>query len=204
MLTIHKIEKLDSKILNVSKKKTKKTQILLYDTNRRIDDFINKIKYRKNGKYEDIPHFVVSKLGMVYQILDTDKVTNTFSDPKIDNKQIKIAIENLGWLNKNTITGVLNNWIGDPYRSEPHIRNWRGHYFWDKYTDEQKTSLVRLCTFLCMKHDIPYQTVPSQGFIENLSKFKGIVCKSNFLNIYTDINPSFDFRIFYNDAKDKK
>jgi hypothetical protein len=55
-----------------------------------------------------------------------------------------------------------------------------------------------------MKHDIPYQTVPSQGFIENLSKFKGIVCKSNFLNIYTDINPSFDFRIFYNDAKDKK
>jgi hypothetical protein len=53
MLTIHKIEKLDSKILNVSKKKTKKTQILLYDTNRRIDDFINKIKYRKNGKYEE-------------------------------------------------------------------------------------------------------------------------------------------------------
>jgi len=25
------------------------------------------------------------------------------------------------------------------------------------------------------------------------------VCKSNFLNIYTDINPSFDFNIFYKD-----
>jgi hypothetical protein len=199
MLTIHKIEKLDSKILNVSKKKTKKTQILLYDTNRRIDDFINKIKYRKNGKYEDIPHFVVSKLGMVYQILDTDKVTNTFSDPKIDNKQIKIAIENLGWLNKNTITGVLNNWIGDPYRSEPYIRSWRNYYFWDKYNENQLKSLSQLCDKICDDEGIFKQTVPSQGYLERALNFKGVICKSNFSSIYTDINPSFNFGVIFNE-----
>ena len=129
MLVVHDIETIDKDKLNVVKKKSKKTQIFLYDTQRRVDDFINKIKYRKNGKYDDVPHFVVSKLGMVYQLFDTNHSSNTFDIPKIDKKMIKIAIENLGWLNKNTITGILNNWIGDPYRSEPHIRNWRNYYF---------------------------------------------------------------------------
>jgi hypothetical protein len=61
MLAIHNVENLDNSKLNISRKKTKKNQILLYDTKRRIDDFISKIKYRKNGAYEDVPHFVVTK-----------------------------------------------------------------------------------------------------------------------------------------------
>jgi N-acetyl-anhydromuramyl-L-alanine amidase AmpD len=202
MLVVHDIETIDKDKLNVVKKKSKKTQIFLYDTQRRVDDFINKIKYRKNGKYDDVPHFVVSKLGMVYQLFDTNHSSNTFDIPKIDKKMIKIAIENLGWLNKNTITGILNNWIGDPYRSEPHIRNWRNYYFWDKYNETQMESLSELCNHLCDKHEIFKQTVPSNGYLENVSNFKGIVCKSNFSNIYTDINPSFDFRILFNNAKE--
>lgn len=201
-MLVHDVEILDKNNLKIIKRKSKKTQILLYDTQRRVDDFINKIKYRKNGNYEDIPHFVVSKLGMVYQLFDTNHSSNTFDNPQIDKKQIKIAIENLGWLNKNTITGVLNNWIGDPYRSEPHIRNWRNYYFWDKYNDSQLESLSQLCDYLCDKHDIFKQTVPSNGYLENISNFRGIVCKSNFSNIYTDINPSFNFRIFFNNAKE--
>ncbi len=202
MLVVHDIETIDKEKLNVVKRKSKKTQIFLYDTQRRVDDFINKIKYRKNGKYDDVPHFVVSKLGMVYQLFDTNHSSNTFDIPKIDKKMIKIAIENLGWLNKNTITGILNNWIGDPYRSEPHIRNWRNYYFWDKYNETQMESLSELCNHLCDKHEIFKQTVPSNGYLENVSNFKGIVCKSNFSNIYTDINPSFDFRILFNNAKE--
>ena len=198
-MLVHDVEILDN--LNIVKRKSKKTQILLYDTQRRIDDFINKIRHRKNGGYEDVPHFVVSKLGVVYRLFDPNHSSKTFYNPQIDKKQIKIAIENLGWLNKNTITGVLNNWIGDPYRSEPHIRNWRNHYFWDKYEDSQMETLSQLCEDLCEKHGIFKQVVPSQGYLENVSNFKGIVCKSNFSNIYTDINPSFNFRIFFNNAK---
>lgn len=199
-MLVHDVEILDN--LNIVKRKSKKTQILLYDTQRRVDDFINKIKYRKNGGYEDVPHFVVSKLGIVYKLFDPNHSSKTFYDPQVDKKQIKIAIENLGWLNKNTITGVLNNWIGDPYRSEPHIRNWRNYYFWDKYNDSQMESLSELCEDLCEKHGIFKQIVPSQGYLENVSNFKGIVCKSNFSNIYTDINPSFNFRIIFNNAKE--
>jgi hypothetical protein len=107
----------------------------------------------------------------------------------------------LGWLNKNTITGILHNWIGDPYRSEPHIRNWRNYYFWDKYGETQLDSLAELCEHLCDKHEIYKQTVPSQGYLENASNFNGIVCKSNFASIYTDINPSFNFRVFFSNSR---
>ena len=138
---------------------------------------------------------------MIYQLYDTNYSSNTFNDPKKDRKMIKIAIENLGWLNKNTITGYLNNWIGDPYRTEPHIRNWRNYYFWDKYNETQLQSLSELCNHLCDKHDIFKQTVPSNGYLENVDNFKGIVCKSNFSSIYTDINPSFNFRVLFNNTK---
>ena len=201
---IHKIETIDSSELNVKKRKFKKTQILLYDTQRRIDDFVNKLKHRKNGNYDDIPHFIVSKLGMVYQVFDSNHSSNTFDNPKVDNKMIKIAIENLGWLNKNSITGILNNWIGDPYRSDPHIRNWRNYYFWDKYNEDQLKSLSELCEKLCDEHGIFKQTVPSQGYLENISNFRGIICKSNFSSIYTDINPSFNLGVFFNNTNENE
>jgi len=204
MLVINDIDTLDKDKLNVVKRKSKKTQILLYDTQRRVDDFVNKIKYRKNGTYDEVPHFIISKLGLVYQLFDTDYSSNTFNNPNNDKKQIKIAIENLGWLNKNTITGVLNNWIDDPYRSEPYVRNWRNYYFWDRYNEDQLKSLSELCDYLCDKHNIFKQTVPSQGYMEKVSNFKGIVCKSNFSSIYTDINPSFNFKVFFNDAKENE
>jgi len=204
MLVINDIDTLDKDKLNVVKRKSKKTQILLYDTQRRVDDFVNKIKHRKNGTYDEVPHFIISKLGLVYQLFDTDYSSNTFNDYNNDKKQIKIAIENLGWLNKNTITGVLNNWIDDPYRSEPYVRNWRNYYFWDRYNEDQLKSLSELCTYLTEKHDIYKQVVPSQGYMEKVSNFKGIVCKSNFSSIYTDINPSFNFKVFFNDAKENE
>jgi hypothetical protein len=40
--------------------------------------------------------------------------------------------------------------------------------------------------------------------MENVTNFKGIVCKSNFSNIYTDINPSFNFRVLFNNEKENE
>ena len=199
MLEIQNAEILSDVKLNIVKRKTKKFQIFLYDTQRRIDDFIMKLKYRNNGKYDDIPHYIITKQGKVIKIFDTNYSSKTFGTKGYDNKQIKIALENLGWLYKNTITGILYNWIGDPYRVEPYVKKWRDYYFWDAYSEEQLFALVELCKEICKEHNIPYQTVPSQGYLSNVTKFTGIVCKSNFLNIYTDINPSFDFNIFYKD-----
>lgn len=197
MLQVQSVEDLEGVKLNVSKRKTKKTQIFLYDTQRRFDDFIMKLRYRNNEKYEEIPHFIISKSGDIFKVFDTDYSSKTFGVKNIDNRQVKIALENLGWLIKNTITGALYNWVGDPYRSEPYVKRWRNYYFWDPYSEEQMNALVKITKEICKKHNIPYQTVPSQGYLSNVRKFDGIVCKSNFLSIYTDINPSFNFNIFY-------
>ena len=89
-MLVQDVEILDN--LNITRRKSKKTQIFLYDTQRRLDDFLSKMKYRLNGKYEDVPHYVISKLGVVYQLFDTDHSSNSFNDPQIDKKQIKIAV----------------------------------------------------------------------------------------------------------------
>jgi|TARA_B100001093_G_C26737341_1_gene975056 N-acetyl-anhydromuramyl-L-alanine amidase AmpD len=196
MLEIRDVETISKKNLNHSKRSYKKKQILLYDTKRRIDDFINKLKHRQNSQYEDLPHFIISKMGDVYRLLDTKYHSKTFGDKEIDCRQIKIAVENLGWLNKNTITGYYSNWIGDPFRSEPFVRSWRDKFYWDRYSEPQMECLIELCLDLCNTHNIKERIVPSNGFIEKIDKFEGIVCKSNFSNIYTDINPSFNFKKF--------
>ena len=201
MLIIQDVGALDNVSLNVYKKKIKKKQILLHDTHRRLDDYVMMLKYRRNGKFDDIPHFCINKLGKIYKVLDPKYSSNTFNDPKKDGQQIKIALENLGWLNKHSITGVYFNWINDPYRGEPHLKNWRSYYYWDKYTQDQLTALADLCMVLCVEYDIPYFSVPSSGYIENAEKFRGIVSKSNFSDIYTDINPSFNFNIFEEHVK---
>lgn len=196
-LTILDGENLDKKKLNIVRRKTKKSQILLCDTHRRIDDFFSKVKYRKNGRYSDIPHFVINKQGHIYQLFDTNYYSTTFGDNDLDKKQIKIALENLGWLNKNTINGFLFNWIGDPYRTDPYIRGWRNRFYWDKYTDEQIKSLKGLCEFLIEKHNISNNFISTNGYFTKASNFKGILCKSNFSDIYTDINPSFNFNFLH-------
>ncbi len=202
MLIIKDVEFLDKIKHNIVKRKTKKTQILLFDTCRRTDEYISKLIHRRNGKYKNVPHFIVTKLGIIHKIIDTNFYSDTFGYKDIDKKIIKIAIENLGWLNKNTITGILHNWIGEPYRSEPHIKNWRNHNFWDRYTEQQFNALAELCDELCDKHNITKQSVLSQNIYNNVDKISGIVCKSNFSDIYTDINPSFNFNIFLKHAKE--
>lgn len=199
MLIIEDEESLDKKKLNISKRKVKKTQILLFDTQRRYDEYISKLKYRYDGKYDDIPHYIVTKLGKVYNIFDSNHSSRTFDDYSFDNKLIKIAVENLGWLNKNTITGTYTNWIDDIYRGEPYIKGWRNKFYWDTYPSLQYDSLQELSSMLCEKHNIPKKIVTSNGYVNfnAIKNFKGISCKSNFSNIYTDINPSFNFEGFF-------
>lgn len=195
------LEILDAEVFNLSnlkikKRKYKKTQIVLYDTKRKFNDFIKMLKYRRNGNYEDIPHFCITKAGKIYKLIEPEYMTNTFEDSAIDRRQIKIAVENLGWLNKNTLIGTYSNWINDTFRGEAHVRGWRNYFYWDVYTKEQLAALADLCFLLCVSYDIPYNCVPSSGYFENAKKFNGIVSKSNFSDIYTDINPSFNFNIF--------
>jgi len=197
MLAIQDVGDFKNKVI---KKRTKKRQILLIDTQRRVEDYFNKLKYRNNKKYDQIPHFIITKLGVVYKLNKCEYSSNIFYDNKLDKRMIVIAIENLGWLTKNPINGIFNNWIGDTYRGNPYTKEWREKYYWDPYTNEQVKTISELCNKVCEDYNIEKNIPISNGFFENTSKFKGILCKSNFSTIYTHINPSFNFKnIFKND-----
>jgi hypothetical protein len=202
MLEKIRVESLNEQKLNVVRKVSKKKQILIYDTQRRIEDFVNKLKYRKNGEYDDIPHFIVCKNGNVIEIFNTKYSSKTFDEPNLDKSQIKIAIENLGWLTKNNINGTMTNWCGDIHRGDKtnyHTKMWRNYMYWDVYTEEQYNSLSLLCNELCEKHKIRKEIVSSQSYSTLASKFDGVVCKSNFSDIYIHINPSFKFNLVFQD-----
>ena len=94
----------------------------------------------------------------------------------------------------------MNNWIGDAYRGIPMVSNWKMHYYWDIYTELQMNSLSELCEHLCNKHDIKKQITTNQNYIQNANKYEGVLCKSNFSDIYTHINHSFNFNTIFKNA----
>ena len=182
---------------NFVKRKTKKKQILLVDTKRKLDNYLNMLTYRLNGKYESIPHFVITKTGDIINLFDTNYYSKFLGD-NFDKHRIIIAIENLGELSKNTITNTFQNYLLEKYRGKPFNYNWRNSAYWDSYTEEQFNSLCQLSKELIIKHKIKNVLSMNNNYFINSFNFNGIVFKSNLSNIYKDINPSFNFKGFYN------
>ena len=51
-------------------KNNKKTQIILSDTKRDCKNYIQSLRYRYNNNNPYLPHYVISKTGEVYNIID--------------------------------------------------------------------------------------------------------------------------------------
>ena len=98
--------------------KDRKTQIMLCHTGRDASNYYNSLKYRMDGEYKKIPHYLVTKEGYVVNLISPKSSSEFFGKPKIDNKTIFITLENLGWLKRNSRTGKHVNWIGDIYKGE--------------------------------------------------------------------------------------
>ena len=47
-----------------------KTQIVLTHTGRPLNYYMNSLKKRYNGKYDKIPHYIISKDGKIFQLLE--------------------------------------------------------------------------------------------------------------------------------------
>lgn len=191
MLEIKQITNLGK--IDIVKRQTKKKQILLYDTKRKINNYINKLKHRKITNYTEIPNYIISKSGEIYEVFSPKYYSKMFYDD-IDKRQIKIAMENLGWLIKNPLNGTNTNWLGEKTRIEPFIKKWRGIYYWDNYTKEQMDSLSKLTDMLTEEFNIPNRKFVNNGYFGMAPEYEGILYKSNFSDIYKDINPSFNFK----------
>jgi N-acetyl-anhydromuramyl-L-alanine amidase AmpD len=177
-------------------KQKKKYQIILTHTSRNINDYLQLLKYRNNGKYNRIPNYIITREGKILQLLGNEGHSDYFSNPNINRNSIIISLENLGWLHKEPLTNHYVNWIGDIYKGNVFEKKWRDYYFWQPYTSIQVDCTSKLCNELFKNMSIKRQIVEHNTKITGIEKYCGVVTKSNFNTNFTDVSPAFNFEEF--------
>lgn len=179
---------------NVQKSKTKKKQIVLINSLCTLDEHIVKIKTRYNGKYTKMPCFFVSKNGEIYQHFDPNNYNNLMDEQRVEKQVIVIALENVGWLYKDALSGNFITWKGTTYDGDVSEVPWRNKKYWANYTDEQYDELVELINYLCIEHNIIKEFVGNNVIIEKPNNYRGILNRSNYSKNYYDLSPAMNFK----------
>ena len=191
MLNIEKYG--DFKVLGKHKKKTK---IVLCHTSREVGEYLTSLKFRSNGKYDKIPHYVITKEGKVLQLLPDNGYTNYFTDETLNKTSVLVCLENLGWLEKKPLTNYYINWKGSIYKQQVYEKKWRDFFFWEPYTSSQLQAAAGLCLQIAESLQIEKRCIGHNVKVDGLKNFDGILTKSNLDTKYTDLSPSFDFAAF--------
>lgn len=171
-----------------------KEQIVLGHTSRGIKTYLDGVKLRRSVK---IPNYTIDKEGKIYNHF----VADNYSFVVPNDKTITLFLENDGWLVKKK--KYFYNWVGEVYKGDVHEQEWRGYSYWAKYSDEQVKSLKELIDNLCMKYTISRNTVGHNTKLLDPTSVKGILCRSNYYEEYTDLSPAFDFSKIKNKIKKK-
>jgi len=187
------IEKKNYSFLNVEH--TKK-QIILTHTSRKIEQYLVSLKYRFNGKYDRIPHYLITRDGKIIQLLENKQTTKYFNNKTFDNSSIIISLENLGWVEKEPLKKHYINWIGDIYNEKVVDKKWRDYFFWQPYTEIQIEQTALLCKKLSKEELINLTCVGHNTKLNKMETFEGIMTRSNFDEFSTDLSPAFDFEYF--------
>jgi len=177
-------------------KNKKKKQIILCHSFRPKENYLNGLKYRKNGEYGKIPNYFITKEGEILNLISDDSYSKFFSDSDVNRNSIVICLENLGWLNKTPLGLSYSNWIGDIYSKTIFERKWKDKIFWEPYSEEQLSSLVELSKKLLTKFSIDNKFIGHNTKVDGTKLFNGIVCRSNYNSRYTDISPAFQYEKF--------
>jgi N-acetyl-anhydromuramyl-L-alanine amidase AmpD len=192
------LEIIDKKIETNFKTEEKKRQILLTHTHRDINNYMMGIKYRYNGKPIRLPHYLITRNGVIIKLIDDLLNGNFVNNETINRNSIVISLENLGWLEKEPIKLHYINWIGDIYNEKIVQRKWRDYNYWQPYTDIQIENTVELCKEISKNNNIPLNCVGHNTKIKGVEDFYGIITRSNFDNMATDLSPAFNFENFIN------
>jgi hypothetical protein len=181
---------------NKLEKTIKKKQIILCNTTRGVQFYLDSLLLRKNGKYDRQPHYVVSKEGVIHKILTDEEISGYFTNNDLKNNSIVIALENNGWLEKIPLKDEYTNWIGDIYKGDIYEKKWRDYIYWEPYPKELLIGLSDLCKTICENLNINKELIGHNTKIVGAEKFLGILCKSNISEYYLDVSPAFNFELF--------
>ena len=177
--------------------KVGKKQVLLCNTGRNFEDYMKGLTYRRNGKYERIPNYLIDKEGRVYN-MGTEDVTNLYLTGyhnSYDDGVVVVSLENCGWLKRRSSDGKYVNWLGDIYNNKVFEKKWRNKLFWDEYTDKQMESTASLVEKICEEYEIPNEFIGHNVLVDGIEHFEGVVSRSNYNEYWMDINPSFKFEL---------
>lgn len=177
-------------------KQKKKKQIILCHTSREVEEYLTSLDFRFNKKYDKIPNYIITKTGIIHQLLPNEGHSNFFKDENLNRNSIIITLENLGWLEKKPLSNSYINWKGSIYNEQVHEKKWRDFFFWDPYTKIQVHQTAELCKVIIEETKIKSRCIETNSKIDGIDKFEGIVSRSNFNEKYTDLNPSFNFEMF--------
>jgi N-acetyl-anhydromuramyl-L-alanine amidase AmpD len=173
-----------------------KNQIVLSSSYRKDNYFTKRLLHKDFGKSKKWNNYTVTREGNIYQHYD-DKYHSDFIGVKEGDKQcISIVLENMGCLFKtedNEYLNSLNEKCNEKYIG---AKNWLGCYYWETYSDKQLKSLATLCKGLCKKYNIPAICIEFGHYHKDISKFRGIVFKSNYVENSVNFNPLFDIDKF--------
>jgi N-acetyl-anhydromuramyl-L-alanine amidase AmpD len=195
------IEKLSNNFVGTHQDKK---QIILTHTSRDVEEYLMSLKYRMNGKFTRIPHYIIAKDGSVIQTLSEEHYSDFFHYPQINEESIIISLENLGWLEKVPLKDQYTNWIGNIYKGVPYEKKWRDYFLWEPYTEAQMVSTAELCIKIVNKHNIEKKSVGHNTRISGIEDFGGIVSRSNYNNDFTDVSPAFNFETFVKYIKNEQ
>lgn len=185
-------------------KQKKKLQIILTHTSRSLPSYLLSLKYRYNGSYQKIPNYVIARDGKILQLLGNSEHSNYFLEPNINRNSIIVSLENLGWLQKEPLKDYYVNWIGDIYKGNVFEKKWRDYFFWQPYTDSQIKSTENLCEKLFDEMSIKHRVIRHNTKINGIEKYEGVITRSNFDTIFTDVNPSFNWTEFLKNIEDEQ
>jgi len=175
-----------------------KKQIVLAGSLRADMRHISYLKKRENGKSKNFPHYSIDRDGTIYQHLDSKYQTDFMITPAINKKSVFIVLANMGWLQHDELSDQYINWCNEICMTSVHKTVWRQREYWERYTPQQYDSLFELLNLLCDEHLIKKDCIGHNVHDSDTIRFDGIVCRSNFDDSYTDLNPAFDFKKLIN------
>jgi N-acetyl-anhydromuramyl-L-alanine amidase AmpD len=167
-----------------------KDRIMLINSLMTEEDYFDRLNLQREMLY---PHFFINRKGETTQHVDTCYSNKITGINKIDNYNITICLENLGWL-KEIDNDTYENWYKKLVPAEDVFRKkYMDQTLWHSYTKEQYSSLRELLKELLPKHKIKTECVSHIFPVDNIEIYEGVFCRANIGLQHTDPSPAFSF-----------
>ena len=172
-----------------------KSQIIINFSQRSGHNHIIRQNNREYGKSMKWNSYTVARDGIIYEHFNPSKHSDFLGDKKLDSMSINITVENFCSLIKEN--DRYYSWLNEECDIDRvGIRKYNTFNYWETIDENQIISLSELCIKLCDDFKIINNCIEFDSYNSTISKYKGIVFYSNYIENSGNINPFFDIDKF--------